>query len=199
MATAVVMLGHQVAAKAFRDAAFLAVWPATALPLMVMGATVPVVAIVPVFARLLEQFGPRVVVTTGFLGSAALHALEWGLSSRKPWVAVLVYLHIAGLGALLLSGFWSMVSERFEPRTARASFGRIAAAGTVGGALGGLAAERIAVTPLPVVDFMLLLLATLHVLCAVGVAWLGRAPVLLPATDAAPSARIFAFQALRES
>ena len=32
MATAFLMLGHQVAAKAFRDAAFLAVWPATALP-----------------------------------------------------------------------------------------------------------------------------------------------------------------------
>ena len=198
MATAVVMLGHQVASKAFRDAAFLAVFPATALPLMVIGATVPVVAVVPVFARLLERFGPRLVVTTGFLGSAALHALEWNLSSRVPWVAVLVYLHVAGLGALLLSGFWSMVSERFEPRTARASFGRIAAAGTVGGALGGVAAERIAVTPLPV-DFMLLLLATLHVLCAIGVAWLGRAPVLLPGTDEAPSDRVFAFQALRES
>jgi ATP:ADP antiporter, AAA family len=198
MATAVVMLGHQVASKAFRDAAFLAVFPATALPLMVIGATVPVVAVVPLFARLLERFGPRLVVTTGFLLSAGLHALEWKWSSRVPWVAVLVYLHVAGLGALLLSGFWSMVSERFEPRTARASFGRIAAAGTVGGALGGLAAERISVTVLPV-DFMLLLLATLHVLCAVGVAWLGRAAVLLPGTDAAPSVRIFAFQALRES
>jgi hypothetical protein len=198
MATAVVMLGHQVASKAFRDAAFLAVFPATALPLMVIGATVPVVAVVPLFARLLERFGPRLVVTTGFLLSAGLHALEWMWSSRVPWVAVLVYLHVAGLGALLLSGFWSMVSERFEPRTARASFGRIAAAGTVGGALGGLAAERIAVTPLPV-DFMLLLLATLHALCAIGVAWLGRAPVLLPGTDVAPSDRVFAFQALRES
>ena len=198
MATAVVMLGHQVASKAFRDAAFLAVFPATALPLMVMTATLPVVAVVPLFARLLERFGPRLVVTTGFLLSAGLHALEWKWSSRVPWVAVLVYLHVAGLGALLLSGFWSMVSERFEPRTARQSFGRIAAAGTVGGALGGLAAERIAGMAQRV-DFMLLLLATLHVLCAIGVAWLGRARVLLPGTDVAPSDRVFAFQALRES
>jgi AAA family ATP:ADP antiporter len=198
MTTAVVMLGHQVASKAFRDAAFLAVWPAEALPLMVIAATAPVVAVVPVFARLLERFGPRVVVTTGFLISAALHVLEWQLSAQQRWVAVLVYLHVAGLGALLLSGFWSMVSERFEPRTARQSFGRIAAAGTIGGALGGLAAERIAVMPLPV-DTMLLLLAALHVLCAAGVGWLGRAPVLLPGTDDAPSDRVFAFQALRES
>ncbi len=197
MATAVVMLGHQVASKAFRDAAFLAVWPTTALPLMVFGASVPVVAVVPVFARLLERFGPRTVVPIGFLLSAAGHALEWRLTSRQPWVAVLIYLHVAGLGALLLSGFWSIVSERFDPRSARASFGRIAAAGTVGGALGGIAAERIAVT-LPV-DSVLIMLAALHVLCAAGVFWLGRAPVLLPGTDAAPSDRVFAFHALRGS
>jgi hypothetical protein len=197
MATAVAMLGHSVAAKAFRDAAFLAVWPTSALPLMVVGASVPVVAAVPVFAKLLGRFGPRVVVPIGFILSAALHALEWQLSSRQPWVAVLIYLHVAGLGALLLSGFWSAVSERFDTRSARDSFGRIAAAGTVGGALGGVAAERFAVT-LPV-DSVLLLLSALHVLTAIGVLWIGRAPVLLPGTDEAPSERVFAFQALRES
>jgi hypothetical protein len=196
MATAVVMLGHQVASKAFRDAAFLAVWPTTALPLMVIAASVPVVAAVPMFARLLERFGPRVVVPVGFLLSAAGHVLEWQLSSREPWVAVLIYLHVAGLGALLLSGFWSIVSERFEPRSARATFGKIAAAGTIGGVLGGVAAERIAVA-LPV-DSTLLLLATLHGLCAIGVLWLGQAPVLLPGTEA-PSDRVFAFQALRDA
>ena len=31
MATAGIMVAHQVAAKAYRDAAFLTVWPATAL------------------------------------------------------------------------------------------------------------------------------------------------------------------------
>ena len=32
MTTAGIMLAHQVASKAFRDAAFLSAWPATALP-----------------------------------------------------------------------------------------------------------------------------------------------------------------------
>jgi hypothetical protein len=105
---------------------------------------------------------------------------------------VLIYLHVAGLGALLLSGFWSVVSERFEPRSARVSFGRIAAAGTVGGALGGLAAYRIAIG-LPV-DSALLLLAALHVLCAIGVAWLGRAPATALALAVAfPAAFLVAF------
>ena len=57
-------------------------------------------------------------------------------------MAVAVYLHVAGFGALLLSGFWSLVSELFDPQTAKASFGRIAAAGTLGGLVGGLATAR---------------------------------------------------------
>jgi hypothetical protein len=64
------MLGHQVAARggeAFRDAdPFLAVWPTTALPLMVAATAVPVVFVVPIFARLLDRFSPRVVVPSGF-------------------------------------------------------------------------------------------------------------------------------------
>jgi hypothetical protein len=183
MATAGVMLAHQVASKAFRDAAFLTVFQPTRLPLMIAVAAVVVVAAVPVFARLLERYGSRVVMAAGFVASALAHTVEWQLSSGRPWVAVVVYLHVGGFGGLLLSGFWSMVSERFDPRGARAHFGRIAAAGTVGGALGGLAAERIAVM-LPSTT-VLLLLAALHLCCAAGVWWLGRAPVLLPepATD----------------
>ena len=43
------------------------------------------------------------------------------------------------------------------------------------------------------------MLAGLHVLCAAGTLVLGRAPVLLPVTDAAPSERVFAFQVLKTS
>src|SRR5262245_25477453 len=191
------MIAHQVSSKAFRDAAFLTAWPATSLPFMVMATAIVVVAAVPVFARLLQRFGPRKVVPLGFLISAGGHLIEWQMSSGRPWVAVLIYLHIAGFGALLLSGYWSLVSERFDPRTARASFGRIAAAGTFGGVLGGLAADRIAIGMTP--NTVLLMLAELHTLCAVGTIVLGRAQVLLPSSDAAPSERVFAFKTLKSS
>jgi AAA family ATP:ADP antiporter len=197
MVTAACMLGHQVASKAFRDAAFLTAWPATMLPFMVIMTAAAVVTAVPIFARLLSWFGPRSVVSAGFLLSAAGHLFEWQQSSGRPWVAVAIYLHVAGLGALLLSGYWSLVSERFDPRGARESFGRIAAAGTFGGALGGLAADRLAMSMSA--NSVLLMLAALHILCAAGTLVLGRAPVLLPATDAAPSERMFAFQALKTS
>jgi hypothetical protein len=190
MAVAGAMLAHLVASKALRDAAFLSVWSADRLPLMMMATAAAVMATVPVFARLLARWGPRRVVPAGFLLSAVLHAIEWRLSTRTPWVAGLIYLHVAGLGALLLSGFWSLVSELFDPRTAKASFGRIAAAGTLGGLAGGLASFRLAA--MQSLDATLIVLAAAHVSCAAMVAVLGRAPSIAapPVTSAQPAVTI---------
>ena len=111
----------------------------TALPAMVITTAVAVVVAVPIYARLLARFGPRVVVPVGFLAQRDRPPASSGaLPVANPWVAVAIYLHIAGFGALLLSGFWSLISELFDPQTAKASYGRIAAAGTLGGLAGGL-------------------------------------------------------------
>lgn len=195
MATAALMLGHQVASKALRDASSLAVWPTTALPLMMMGTAGLAVAMVPVFARLLARFSPERVVRSGFLLSALGHLVEWHFSPRHPWVVVALYLHVGGFAALLLSGFWSIIGERFDPRGARRAFGRIAAAGTIGGVLGSVAADRAAVWWSA--DAVLLLLAALHTLCALGLASIARFPVLLPA--AASDDRGSAWQVFRGS
>jgi AAA family ATP:ADP antiporter len=164
MAASGVMLAYQVASKAVRDAVFLSAWSAAALPAVVIAAAALAVALVPLFARLLARFGPAAVVPVGFLLSAAGHLVEWRLSSANPWVAAAVYLHTAGVGALLLSGVWSFVSELFDPRSAKTSYVRIAAAGTFGGLAGGVAAERVA-TLLSVND-ALPMLAAAHVICA---------------------------------
>jgi hypothetical protein len=194
MVVAGLMLAHQVASKAVRDAAFLGAWSAEALPAMVIATAVAVVLAVPLYARLLSRFGPRGVVPAGFLLSAAAHAVEWQLSSRNPWVAVAIYLHVAGLGAMLLSGFWSLISELFDPKSAKASYGKIAAAGTIGGLLGGLSAARTATLS---ADAALLLLAGLHALCAVGILWLGRTAITPAAVATDRSTRLFDLGALR--
>jgi hypothetical protein len=194
MLVAGLMLAHQVASKAVRDAAFLGAWRAEALPAMVIATAVAVVLAVPLYARLLSRFGPRVVVPAGFLLSAVGHAVEWRLSSRNPWVAVAIYLHVAGLGAMLMSGFWSLISELFDPKSAKASYGRIAAAGTIGGLLGGLSAARAATQS---ADAALLLLAGLHALCAVGILWLGRTALTPAAVVSDRSTRLFDLGALR--
>jgi len=199
MGIAGVMIAHQVAAKAVRDAAFLGAWPSTALPAMVIATAILVVISVPVYSRLLGRFGPGLIVPAGFLLSALAHVLEWRLLSGHPWVAVWIYLHVAGLGALLLSGFWSLISELFEPQTAKAAYGRIAAVGTLGGLLGGLSAERIAAM-LPQ-DSVLLFLSALHVMCAAAMRFLARrsATTPFPPRQAAATSRLFEFDALRPS
>ena len=177
MATAGLMLAHQVAAKAFRDTTFLTAWPATALPLMTIATAVLTVTLAPVFSRFLERFSALAVVSVGFALSASGHALEWVFFDAGRWIAVVIYLHLAGVGAVLLSGFWSLVAERFDPAGARTSYGRIAAAGTTGGIIGSLAAERLATTVSP--GAVLIMLAGLHLLCAGGVMMMQRAPALL--------------------
>ena len=82
----------------------------------------------------------------------------------RPAAAILVYLHLTGVGALLVSGFWAIVNERFDPSTARRTIGEITAGGSLGGLLGGLLPERVgAVLPLTA---MLPILAGLQLLAA---------------------------------
>ena len=118
------------------------------------------------------------VVAVGFALSAAGHAVEWSFFDSGRAIAVIVYLHLAAVGAVLLSGFWSIVAERDDPEGARASYGRIAAAGTAGGIAGSFAAERLATTV--ALHAVLVLLVLLHVLCALGVTMIRHAPTLLP-------------------
>lgn len=196
MAAAGTMLAHQVAAKAVRDAAFLSAWPAERLPAMVIATAVVVVATVPLFSRLMARFGPRAFVPAGFLLSAGAHIVEWQLWGDAPWLAVWIYLHVAGLGALLLSGFWSYLSELFDAATAKAAFGRIAAAGTLGGLAGGLAAERIAAT-LAQGD-TLLFLAAAHTAAAIVLWMLGwTAGARTTARASTEPGRLFELDVLR--
>ena len=192
MTTAGLMLAHQVAAKAFRDTTFLTAWPATALPMMTLATALFTATFVPVFSRFIERYSPLAVVSVGFGLSAAGHAIEWLFFDAGRWIAVVIYVHLAGVGAVLLSGFWSLIAERFDPAGARTSYGRIAASGTAGGIIGSIAAERLATMVAP--GAILIMLAALHLLCAGGVMMLRRAPALLtrerePASAAASGFR----------
>lgn len=165
MASAALMMAHQVAGKATRDSVFLSAFPASELPKTVIAAAFTALVLTLLFSRSLAWFGPRRVVPAGFLLSALLHLVEWRLLYTAPkFAAVMTYLHIVGFGAVLLSGFWSIVNESFDPQSAKRAFGRITGAGTLGGIGGGLLTERIS-TMLPA-QSILLLLVGFHVLCA---------------------------------
>ncbi len=165
VATAVAMIAYQVAAKATRDALFLSSFPVSALPAMMVASAIVSVAMVLVAARALARFGPERVIPLGFAGSAALLLIEWTMVHAWPGpIAIAVYLHYGGLGALLISGFWAFLNERFDPRTAKRALGRIAAGGTIGGLVGGVLADRVGSAF--AVSAMLPILAAIHAVCA---------------------------------
>jgi hypothetical protein len=134
-----------VGGKATRDALFLASLGFTALPMMVIATSAVSIGLLVVSSRGSHRVSPATLVPGAFAASGVLLFLEWWLTSKFRSVgAVVVYLHISAVGPLLGSGFWLIVSERFDPRTAKRQFGRIAGAGTLGGLLSAVLAERVA-------------------------------------------------------
>jgi len=165
MVVSCLMLAHQVAGKAARDALFLSQFSSSYFPMMVMaGSAISIVGGL-LNSRILQALTPARMVPWAFLASGVLHIAEWTLrdSAYRSAMVVVVYIHLVGLGAIVLSSFWSLLNECFDPRTGKQYFGRIAGIGTFGGILGGLAAERFAVL-LPETT-ILLFLAAMHLMC----------------------------------
>jgi hypothetical protein len=169
MAISALMMAHQVAGKAARDGIFLSQFRTSDLPTIVAAAAIA--AVVFSFARgpMLVRLGPFRITPVSFAMSGVLQAAEWLLLRYHPRVAAcVIYLHIVAFGAVLLSGFWSVMNESFDPRSAKSLFGRISGMGTLGGLCGGLLAERVAAWFSP--SAVVLVLALLHVACA-GLLW----------------------------
>jgi hypothetical protein len=166
------MIAHQVGGKATRDALFLSHYPPELLPTMVILAGVLTLALVMAVSRLLRRRGPTRLIPAVFAVSGVLCVAEWALVHRFPAVvAIVLYFHVVALGAVTISGFWSLVTEIFDPRSARREIHRIAGSAALGGLLGGLVAERVAAGSH--LSLMLLILGGLHLLCAVATWRLG--------------------------
>jgi ATP/ADP translocase len=187
-AAATIIIAFQLAGKATRDALFLSTVGISALPVMVIAAAVLSAVLSGVLAQAMARSRPGRLVPRLFALSALLLVAEWALSGQaKRPTAILVYLHFTALGAILVSGFWAIVNERFDPRSARRAIGRITAGGSVGGLLGGLLPERVgAALPLTA---MLPILAGLHLVAAGLVLGVDHgAPPLSPAEERAAKA-----------
>ena len=154
-----------IAAKATRDALYLAHLDVTTLPVMVIVTAAVSILLVIASSRSLRAIAPGTFVPAAFALSAALLMGSWFLLEWAPRLAAqVVYLQISGLGPMLGSGFWLIATERFDPHTARLNFGRIAGVGTITGLIAALVTERIGATL--GIEAMLPLLAALNVACA---------------------------------
>jgi len=178
------LVAQLVATKATRDAFFLSNFPVTTLPLasgITAGLSLGGVLAV---SRAMPRWSPPVTMRWALALSAVLLCAEWLLALAAPRPAALaVYAHAGIFGATLVSGFWSMINERFDPYTARHVIGRIGIGASLGGVVGGLLTWRAAgVIGVPT---MLLLLAALTLAC---LAVLERLPRGAPARPAAAAA-----------
>ncbi len=165
MLGAVTTMAFQVAGKAARDALFLSHYRPSQLPLLVVVAALTAIVLSIVQGRILNYLTPARFVPWLLMGSASLQVLEWITWDRHPGPSsIAVYIHVVALGALITSGFWSVINEQFDPWTAKQAFGKIAGAGTVGGVAGGFLAERLGAMATP--HSVLLAMATMQVLTA---------------------------------
>jgi ATP/ADP translocase len=151
--------------KAAQNALYLSYLDVTTLPGMIVATSILSIAVVALASRIVTRVAPGLFVTISFVLSALLLVGEWLLSAQAPKVAaILLYLHVAGLGPMLGSGFWLITTEYFDPRTAKHRFGQIASAGTLGGLAGGLLA--IGIDQAASMWTMLPILAVLNLFCA---------------------------------
>lgn len=175
LGAATLIIAQQVAGKATRDALFLSRFDVAALPKVVMATAILSIVTVFVVARLIARHGPLRVISTAFAVSAACFVADWFAMPGWPRAtAVALYLQMGVFGAMLISGFWSVVNERFDPYTARQTIAKVGAAATLGGVLGGLVAGEVP----NAVDLraMLLVLAGLHLACGYAVRAIGETP-----------------------
>ena len=139
------MMAFQVSGKAARDGLFLSNYRPSQLPPIIIASALTAILLGVINGRLLSRFSPKIYVPTLLFLSGSLQTLEWLAYSVTPGItAIAVYIHVVSLGALITSGFWSVINEQFDPYTAKQSFARIAGAGTAGGVAGGFLAERLA-------------------------------------------------------
>ncbi len=167
-AASTAMIAQQVAGKSTRDALFLAQFDVRRLPsMMIVGALLSFGAAL-IAARALAVHGPRKVVHYAFGLGALAFAAEFAASFiSKRSLAIVVYLHMALFGATVISLFWSLVNERFDPHAAKRAVARIAAGGTLGGVLGGFIGWNVA--SLTSVRGMLFVLAVLNLIALAAV------------------------------
>jgi hypothetical protein len=196
MVAAAALVAQQVAGKATRDALFLSNFPVASLPLAMIASSVTSALAVLAFSAALVRRAPARVVPLALAASTVLLLGEWGLSITHPRLAAAaVYLHMAAFGATVISSFWSLVNEMFDPHTARRVMDRVGLGASLGGVMGGLMAWSAAgVVP---VSAMLALMAALNVIGLVALSRV-RAPAATVRATAAGTGPLAGLRVLHE-
>jgi ATP:ADP antiporter, AAA family len=167
------MIAQMTEAKAVRDSVFLTHFPVTALPTITLVAAILAIAASYGGSRIMRVVAPHNFAPLAFLVSGLLQIGERSLLFSEPRIAACaIYLHVFAINLVLTSSFWSLMNEHYDPRSAKRAFGKIGGAGTLGGVIGGLLAERVAA--LGSIYALILVTAILHLGCSAALYWFTR-------------------------
>ncbi len=159
---ALMMIGHLQGGKTVRDALFLSYFDVTDLPKMIIATAVLSALAVVAFSRLLTKYGPARLTPLLYILSGTVSVGEWVAMAFWPHIVTIVlYLHVTVLDSLLISGFWSIINERYDPYSAKQIISRMVIFTALGGLLGAGAAS--VVSKLVDTRAVLAMLAILHV------------------------------------
>lgn len=184
--TAAAVIASFVAGKAARDAIVLQQFDVGVLPWLIGASALLSLPLVLATGRALARFGPTTVIPVLLTASAAGLGAEWlALPFAPRATAIAIHVQLGTMGSVLVSGFWSVVTERFDARVARRHIAQIAAGGTLGGIAGGVIAERTAAYATSAA--IVIVIAGLQLACALAVAALGRSPPSVPSNAVRPS------------
>ena len=101
MVVSALMMAHQVAGKASRDALFLSHFGTGSLPAMVTVAAIAAIATSVLGNRTFVRLGPYRLAPVSFAASAVLQIAEWLLLGHSARIAAcVIYLHVVAFGAL---------------------------------------------------------------------------------------------------
>jgi AAA family ATP:ADP antiporter len=143
--TALMMVGHLQGGKTIRDALFLSYFDAIHLPKMMITTGVFSAIAVVIFSRILSRFGPASFTPPLYILSGVISIGEWMAMAVWPHiVTVVLYLHVTVIDSLLISGFFSIINERYDPYSAKKVISRMVVFTALGGLLGAGAASAVA-------------------------------------------------------
>ena len=139
--TSIPMVAQLVAGRAVRDTLFLTEYDASYLPrVMLAAAALSLVSAISV-GRLMPRWGPRGTAVLLASVNGGIFILEAALIDVAPHIiAVVTYIHVSVVGALVVSAFSSVVNERFDPLYAKTVVARVGTGAALGGVVGGVVA-----------------------------------------------------------
>ena len=122
--------------------AFIADLGADNIPYALFAAGLLIGFVMQLYSCLIGRMQQRVAIPITLLGLTGLLLMFWVLLGEETgWVSAGFYLFGQVLGTLLLSQFWTVANDIYDPRQARRLFGFIGGGASLGGMAGsGLAA-----------------------------------------------------------